>query len=122
MLKTSLENAKRHPKNVALLGLREGQGLDGEVERATWRALKEKVRKASNALRSCSVGKGDVVAAHVSNSVEAVVLFLSSAIVGAVFTSVGPDLGVEVCRRTVPVLRDDQAYISGLPDFPAESV
>jgi acyl-coenzyme A synthetase/AMP-(fatty) acid ligase len=79
MLKTSLENAKRHPKNVALLGLREGQDLDGEVERVTWRALEEKVRKASNALRSCSVGKVDVVAVLVSNSVEAVVLFLSSA-------------------------------------------
>jgi acyl-coenzyme A synthetase/AMP-(fatty) acid ligase len=79
MLKTSLKNAKRHPKNVALLGLREGQDPDGEVERVTWRALKEKVRKASNALRSCSVGKVDVAAVRVSNSVEAVVLFLSSA-------------------------------------------
>jgi hypothetical protein len=62
-----------------------------------------------------------VVAALVSNSVETVVLFLSSATVGAVFTSVSTDLGVGVCRRTVPVLRDDQAYISGLPDFLAES-
>jgi acyl-coenzyme A synthetase/AMP-(fatty) acid ligase len=86
------------------------------------RAPREKIRKASNALRSCSVGKRDVVAALVSDSVEAVVLFLNSATVGAVFTSVSPDLGVEVCRRTAPVLRDDQAYISGLPDLPAESV
>jgi acetoacetyl-CoA synthetase len=91
-----LENAKRHPKNIALIGLREGQDLDGPVEKVTWRALKEKVRKASNALRSCSVGKGDVVAALVSNSIEAVVLFLSTAAVGAVFTSISPDLGVEV--------------------------
>jgi acetoacetyl-CoA synthetase len=30
-----LENAKRHPKNVALIGLREGQDLDGEVEKVT---------------------------------------------------------------------------------------
>ena len=58
----------------------------------------------------------------VSNSIEAVVLFLSSETVEAVFTSVGPDLGVGVCRRTVPVLRDDQAYISGVPDFPTSSV
>ena len=60
--------------------------------------------------------------ALVSNSIEAVVLFLSSETVGVVFTSVSPDLGIEICRRTVPVLRDDQAYISGLPDFPTESV
>jgi acetoacetyl-CoA synthetase len=99
-----LGNAKRHPKNVALIGLREGQDLDGDVERVTWRALKERVRKASNALRSSSVGKGDVIAALVSNSIEAVVLFLSTAAVGAVFTSISPDLGVEVRRRTVPVL------------------
>jgi acetoacetyl-CoA synthetase len=38
-----LENAKRHPKNIALIGLREGQDLDGPVEKVTWRALKEKV-------------------------------------------------------------------------------
>jgi acetoacetyl-CoA synthetase len=94
-----LENAKRHPKNVALIGLREGQDLDGPVEKVTWRALKERVRKASNALRSISVGKGDVVAALVSNSIEAVVLFLSTAAVGAVFTSISPDLGVEVRSR-----------------------
>jgi acetoacetyl-CoA synthetase len=97
-----LENAKRHPKNIALIGLREGQDLDGPVEKVTWRALKEKVRKASNALRSCSVGKGDVVAALVSNSIEAVVLFLSTAAVGAVFTSISPDLGVEVHSTGVP--------------------
>jgi len=39
------------------------------------------------------------------------VLFLSSEPVGAVFANVSPDLGVEVCRRTVPVLRDDQPGI-----------
>jgi acetoacetyl-CoA synthetase len=43
-----LGNAKCHPKNVALIGLREGQDLDGDVEKVTWRALKERVRKASN--------------------------------------------------------------------------
>jgi acyl-coenzyme A synthetase/AMP-(fatty) acid ligase len=102
--------------------LTRGRDRDGEVERVTWWALKEKIRKASNALRSCSVGEGDVVAALVSHSAEAVVMFLSSVTAGAVFTSGSPDLGVEVCRRTIPVLRGDQAYISGLPDFLAESV
>lgn len=99
-----LENAKRHPKNVALIGLREGQDLEGPVEKVTWRALKERVRKASNALRSCSVGTGDVVAVLVSNSIEAVVLFLSAAAVGAVFTSISTDLGVEVRSRVVRIL------------------
>lgn len=94
-----LESAKRHPENVALVGLREGQDLNEPVEKVTWRALKEKVRQSSNALRGCSVRKGDVVAALVSNSIDAVVLFLSTAAVGAVFTSISPDLGVEVCRN-----------------------
>lgn len=35
MLNTSLQNAKRHPKNVTLLGLCQGQDLDGEVEKVT---------------------------------------------------------------------------------------
>jgi len=51
------------------------------------------VRSAS--LRS-GVVAGDRIAALVSNSAWTVVLFLASASMGAVFTSISPDLGSEV--------------------------
>jgi len=50
------------------------------------------VRSAS--LRS-GVVAGDRIAALVSNSAWTVVLFLASASMGAVFTSISPDLGSE---------------------------
>ncbi|KAI9709460.1 MAG: hypothetical protein M1820_003220 [Bogoriella megaspora] len=80
---------------LALIGIREGEDLKGE--NVTWRQLKERVRRLSNALRIVGVRKEEVVAALVSNSVEAVVLFLASASIGAVFTSIAPDLGIEGC-------------------------
>ena len=83
------------PNGLALIGLREAQDLDGD--HVTWGELKEKVRQVSSALRRTGVRKGDVVAALVSNSIAAIVLFLASATVGAVFTSIAPDLGTEGC-------------------------
>ena len=89
-----LANAEKFPGGIALIGLREGQGLEGE--KVTWRLLKERVREVKSALRARGLKKGEVVAALVSTSVDAVVLFLASATLGAVFTSINPDLGVEV--------------------------
>ena len=83
------------PNGLALIGLREGQSLDGES--LTWGELKEQVKRVSSALRRAGVQREDVVAALVSNSVTAVVLFLASATVGAVYTSIAPDLGTEGC-------------------------
>lgn len=83
------------PSGLALIGLREGESLDGEC--VTWAELKEKVRRVSSALRRTGVQREDVVAALVSNSITAVILFLASAAVGAVYTSIAPDLGTEGC-------------------------
>lgn len=91
-----LMNAARTPENVALIGLREGQDLGPEPEQLTWRQLRNEVRDVSSALRKQGVKEGDVVAALVGNTIKAVVLFLSTAAVGAVFTSISPDLGLEV--------------------------
>ncbi|KAJ9608174.1 hypothetical protein H2200_007162 [Cladophialophora chaetospira] len=79
----------------ALIGLREGQGLDGEVW--TWSQLRENVRKARSALLRSGINRGDRVAALISTSVWSVGLFLASASIGAIFTSIAPDLGFEGC-------------------------
>lgn len=91
-----LANADRVPDNVALIGIREGQKF-GTEETLTWRQVREQVRVVQSALRRSGIQKGDRIAALVGNSIWAVVLFLASASVGAIYSTIAPDLGVEVC-------------------------
>lgn len=83
---------------TALIGVREGQDLSGEVW--TWALLRENVRKARSALLQLGVREGDRVAAIISTSVWSVGLFLAVASIGAIWTSIAPDLGEEVGRRS----------------------
>ena len=86
---------------TALIGLREGESLDGEVW--TWAVLRENVRRVRSALLSSGIKQGERVAALVSTSVWSVALFLGSASIGAIFTSIAPDLGLEVGVISAPV-------------------
>ncbi|KAF5010850.1 hypothetical protein FDECE_3023 [Fusarium decemcellulare] len=79
----------------ALIGLREGQGLDGE--RWTWADLREQVRKIRSSLRRSGVKEGDRVAALISTSNWSIAIFLAAASLGAIFTSIASDLGTEGC-------------------------
>jgi len=56
----------RDPNAIALIGIREGQSLDGE--KWTWAQLRENVRKVRSALLRRSVKKEDRVGAIMSNS------------------------------------------------------
>ncbi|KAJ6005191.1 hypothetical protein N7451_003135 [Penicillium sp. IBT 35674x] len=85
----------RDPDKTALIGIREDEGLDREVW--TWSLLRENVRKARSALLQTGVRKGDRVAAIISTSVWSVGLFLATASIGAIWTSIAPDLGEEGC-------------------------
>jgi acetoacetyl-CoA synthetase len=80
---------------IALIGLREGESLDGE--KWTWRQLREHVRKARSALLRLGVRKEDRVGALMSNSNWIIALFLACASMGAVFSSISPDMGLEGC-------------------------
>ncbi|OAP54486.1 acetoacetate-CoA ligase [Fonsecaea erecta] len=82
-------------RSPALIGLREGQHLDGEVW--TWSILRENVRRVRSALLRSGIRKGDRVAALISTSVWSVALLLGSASIAAIFTSIAPDLGLEGC-------------------------
>ncbi|KAJ5697149.1 hypothetical protein N7488_010833 [Penicillium malachiteum] len=85
----------RDPTKTALVGVREGQDLAGEVW--TWARLCENVRQARSALLRHGVENGDRVAAIISTSVWSVGLFLATASIGAIWTSIAPDLGEEGC-------------------------
>lgn len=80
---------------VALIGIREGESLDGE--KWTWRQLRENVRKSRSALHRLGLKQGECVAAMMSNSNWIIALFLACASIGVVFTSISPDMGLEGC-------------------------
>lgn len=79
---------------LALVGIREKEALSGD--QWTWGELSETVRKVQSALKRNGVQKGDRVGAIISTSVWSVVLFLATASIGAVWTSIAPDIGEEV--------------------------
>lgn len=87
----------RDLNKTALVGVREGQDLSGEVW--TWGLLRENARKARSALLQAGIKEGDRVAAIISNSVWSIGLFLATASIGAIWTSIAPDLGDEVCSE-----------------------
>jgi len=88
-------NTSARPHAVALVGLRENQ-LDN-AEPITWTELTELVRLARSAMIRHGIKQGDVIAALMANSVWIIVLFLASASIGSIFTSVSPDMGVTGC-------------------------
>ncbi|KAK1073691.1 hypothetical protein LTR74_001544 [Friedmanniomyces endolithicus] len=90
--------ANPDPDAIALVGIREGMDLaNGDGEQVTWREFREKVRLTASALRRSGVMQGDRVAALVATSIWAMVLFHASAAIGAIFTSISPELGLEGC-------------------------
>lgn len=90
-----MPNTAANPDAIALVGLREN-GLDNP-ENITWAELTELVRLARSALVRQGIKKNDIVAALMANSIWIIVLFLASSSIGAIFTSVSPDMGVSGC-------------------------
>jgi acetoacetyl-CoA synthetase len=84
------------PSATALIGIRESGSLDGESW--SWATLRENVRKLRSSLLRCGIKKGDRVAAVISTSPCSVGVFLAAASIGAIFTSIAPDLGEEVSK------------------------
>src|SRR6478609_2219900 len=68
-------------------------GEGGTEERLTLAQLRQRVGAAQEGLRRLGVGQGDRVVALVPNSVHALVGFLASAALGAVWSSCSPDFG-----------------------------
>lgn len=95
----------RDLSKTALVGISEGQGLRGEDW--TWGTLIENVRQARSSLLRDGVKEGDRVAAIISTSVWSVGLFLATASIGAIWTSIAPDLGEEVRDSPVRMISID---------------
>jgi acetoacetyl-CoA synthetase len=59
----------------------------------SWGELRSQVAAAAAGLRALGVGRGDRVVAYMPNVPEAIVAFLASASIGAVWSSCSPDFG-----------------------------
>jgi acetoacetyl-CoA synthetase len=59
----------------------------------SWAGLADEVARARAGLRSWGVARGDRVAAYVPNIPEALILFLATASLGAIWSSCSPDFG-----------------------------
>jgi len=81
--------AGKSDEEVAILAASELRQL-GEV---SWGELRSQVGAVAAALRASGVGRGDRVVAYLPNVPEAIVGFLATASVGAVWSSCSPDFG-----------------------------
>ncbi|HEY2959792.1 MAG TPA: acetoacetate--CoA ligase [Actinomycetota bacterium] len=69
-------------------------GEDGDLGTITYAELGRQVAAAAAGLRRLGVGRGDRVAAYLPNVPQAVVAFLATASLGAVWSSCAPEFGV----------------------------
>jgi acetoacetyl-CoA synthetase len=102
--------ANPDPDDIALIGIREG--LEDE-EILTWHQFREKLRLTASALRQCGVKQGDRVAALVATSVWAMILFHAAASIGAIFTSISPELGLEGCVSRLQQVTPSILFVDG---------
>jgi acetoacetyl-CoA synthetase len=64
-----------------------------DLDQLSWGELRSQVAALAAGLRGLGVGKGDRVVAYLPNVPEAIVAFLASASIGAVWSSCSPDFG-----------------------------
>ena len=74
---------------TAILHANESQPL----AELSWDELRDAVARCAAGLRRLGVGRGDRVAAYLPNGPEAVIAFLASASIGAVWSSCAPEFG-----------------------------
>ncbi|KAL6253183.1 hypothetical protein RBB50_000905 [Rhinocladiella similis] len=79
-----------HPDAIAVSACREG---GTEWRHLSWVQLRAEVERYVSAFKQAGVGKGDRVAAVMTNSPEVLLVLLASAAVGAIFSSTAPDMG-----------------------------
>ncbi|KAM0716033.1 hypothetical protein Q7P37_008547 [Cladosporium fusiforme] len=101
-----------NPDATALIGLREGQNLD-DAERITWAEFRDQVRLTASALRHSGIKKGDRVGALVATSNFAMILFHATAAIGAIFTCISPDLGLEGCVSRLQQVTPSILFVDG---------
>jgi acetoacetyl-CoA synthetase len=90
-----LRRAEEDPDATAVVFRTEADDADGprRSRTLTYRELAAEVAEVRAGLRALGVGRGDRVAAYVPNIPEALVAFLATASLGAIWSSCSPDFG-----------------------------
>lgn len=83
------ESQTRSESDVAVISISE----NGQRETLTLGQLRDLVARVRAGMQDVGVGKDDVVAGLISNSVEALAAFLASASLGAVWSACSPEFG-----------------------------
>lgn len=83
----------RDPEQIAVIDARESaRPGEGPVSRRlTWGMLRQQTVGLAQTLRELGVGPGDRVAGYVPNAAEAVIAFLATASLGAIWSGCGQD-------------------------------
>jgi len=90
----------RDPDRTAVVELTE-TGASTEV---TWGELERQVGAAAATLRRLGVGQGDRVVGYVPNNAAAIVAFLATASLGAIWSCCGPDYAAEAAANRLAQL------------------
>ena len=115
--------ANPDPEAVAIVGLKEGMDLAKDSgEQLTWCEFRDKVRLTASALKRSGVKPGDRVAALVATSVWAMVLFHATASIGAIFTCISPELGIEGCVSRLQQVTPQILFVDGETVYKGRSV
>jgi acetoacetyl-CoA synthetase len=84
------ENALRRAEGTALVFVSE----DGARQEMTWAELREEVARVRAGLARLGVERGDRVAGYLPNIPQALIAFLATASLGAIWSAGSPDFGV----------------------------
>lgn len=84
-----LRHATSRGQAAALIGWSETFGR----RQISWADLADQVARAATGLRRLGVGQGDRVVAILPNSIEAMVAFLATSSIGAIWSLAAPDMG-----------------------------
>ncbi len=82
---------KRRDDGIAIIARKE----KGQETQITFAELSKRVAKLQNLLRHFGVTKGDRVAGHVPNSIEAIIGAIATSSLGAIWCSASPDFGLQ---------------------------
>ncbi|WP_106815064.1 acetoacetate--CoA ligase [Microbacterium timonense] len=90
----------RNPDDVAIIEVLE----DGHSSAVTWRDLERRVADVADAFDALGVAPGDRVAGYVSNTSSAIVAFLATASLGAVWSCCGTDYAADAAAKRLAQL------------------
>lgn len=87
-----LKRVKTHPDDQAIIARTAGRDEDRIL---SWKELSNEVSRWSQALEKLGVGEGDRVATYLPHGPEAYILMMAVANRGAIFSSVGTEMGAQ---------------------------